>query len=108
MKVNLNVPDQMVADALDSASSTWWAEIVDYPDTLKVVKRELFITLDEQGDEAKPFKRYHLTGKKLAKGLGILAKKYPHVFRDLFTGEGDMYTGDLLIQCSLFGEEKYC
>ena len=44
MKITLTVPDQAVADALDSASSTWWAEIVDYPNTLKVVKRELFIT----------------------------------------------------------------
>lgn len=37
----------------------------------------------------------------------ILATKYPHHFCDILKDGGDATTGDVLIQCALFGEIVY-
>lgn len=41
---------------------------------------------------------------KLIEGLKVLATKYPHHFSDVINESGDATTGDVLVQCALFGE----
>lgn len=50
---------------------------------------------------------YELSLDKLKKGLRVLATKYPHHFKDVIAGTGDVTTGDVLVQCALFGEIVY-
>lgn len=50
---------------------------------------------------------YELTLDKLKAGLQILADKYLHHFKDVIGETGDATTGDVLVQCALFGEIVY-
>jgi len=52
-------------------------------------------------------KSYTLSVRKLMKGLAVLAAKYPHHFCDILNENGDATTGDVLVQCALFGEIVY-
>lgn len=45
-----------------------------------------------------------LTRKKLLKGLGVMAQKYPRHYGNWLAGQDDAETGDVFIQCALFGE----
>jgi hypothetical protein len=40
-------------------------------------------------------------------GLQVLATKYPHHFADIVVDNSDCTTGDVLVQCALFGEIVY-
>ncbi len=63
-----------------------------------------------EGDEkagAVQDKTYELTLDKLKAGLQVLADKYPHHFKDIVDETGDATTGDVLVQCALFGEIVY-
>lgn len=40
-------------------------------------------------------------------GLKVMAEKFPHYFAGLLRGSGDMETGDVFVQCCLFGDTKY-
>lgn len=51
--------------------------------------------------------RHTLDLAAIRRGLKVLAEKYPHQFADMIKDSGDMHTGDLFVQCCLFGEEKY-
>ena len=50
---------------------------------------------------------YTLSMPKLLKGLQVLATKYPHHFCDILKEDGDATTGDVLVQCALFGDIVY-
>lgn len=50
---------------------------------------------------------YELSLDKLKAGLQVLADKYPHHFKDVIAETGDATTGDVLVQCALFGEIVY-
>lgn len=52
-------------------------------------------------------KKHRLTPAKLRRGLQVMAEKYPKHFADVVTGNGDSTTGDVLLQCALFGELVY-
>jgi hypothetical protein len=50
---------------------------------------------------------HELTLDKLKAGLAVMAAKYPHHFKDVIMDNGDAETGDVLVQCALFGEIVY-
>jgi hypothetical protein len=52
-------------------------------------------------------KSYTLSIPKLMQGLAVLAAKYPHHFCDILKEDGDATTGDVLVQCALFGDIVY-
>lgn len=91
--------------------SNYWAEI-------NVHKHEIgwanYFTatfkIHEVSDETKGAirgKSYALSIPKLMNGLAVLAAKYPHHFCDILKEEGDATTGDVLVQCALFGDIVY-
>lgn len=43
----------------------------------------------------------------ILRAIQVIAEKYPHHIGDVIAGEGDATTGDVLIQCAIFGEVRY-
>lgn len=52
-------------------------------------------------------KQYILNLKTIKKGLTLMAKKEPKHFADFIGGDYDQNTGDIFLQCCLFGEVIY-
>jgi hypothetical protein len=40
-------------------------------------------------------------------GMVVIAQKYPHHFKDILSGDCDATTGDVFLQCCVFGELIY-
>ena len=51
--------------------------------------------------------RYVLDYKTMIRGLEVMASREPRTFADILTDDGDMTTGDVFVQCALFGKVKY-
>ena len=81
----------------------YWAEVHESDDAVR--ERESYNASKEACDPAGPW--LPLDDETIKRGLAVLAKKYPQHFGRLLDGEGDGPLGDLLIQCALFGEERY-
>lgn len=64
---------------------------------------------DEDNEDAtySPGKMYRLDLENISKGLGIMATKYPGHFGDFLNEEADATTGDVFLQCCLFGAVVY-
>lgn len=78
----------------------YWCDDVDMP--------ELGSVFPIKFRESETGKWHSLTSEKLTKGVQIMANKYPHAFGNLLDNSKiDGALGDLLIQCCIFGEEKY-
>jgi hypothetical protein len=52
-------------------------------------------------------KEYYLTQASVQHGLQIMSDKYPRHFADAINGNDDAETGDVFLQCCLFGEVIY-
>lgn len=52
-------------------------------------------------------KRYRLDRDALIKGYEVMAGKYPCHYADVLTDHYDAITGDVFLQCCLFGEIVY-
>ncbi len=51
--------------------------------------------------------RLLLTPEKLVAGVQVMAEKYPKHFNDWMNQNDDAITGDIFLQCCLFGEEIF-
>lgn len=102
--------DQVCA-AIESDGSSYWASI-------DVGQHELGwrnyfsakFKVIEDSDETKGAiqgQTYELSLDKLKAGLQVLAAKYPHHLCDILAENGDATTGDVLVQCALFGDIVY-
>ena len=60
--------------------------------------------LDREGEDKN---EYFLDLPAIDKGLEILATKYPKHFADFMNENDDADTGDVFLQCCLFGEAIY-
>ena len=83
MKVSIEVPNEAVTGALDIACVDYWQ--------------------DERFPEGPPYP----TKAQLKAGLPLMAKGNPHQFSLLINQNYDAWTGDVLYQYSLLGEEIY-
>lgn len=124
-QITVTVSDERLAEVLCSAyegGSNYWAKQEDGKDSpyrfaetpialggIPVAPLELIpgfvVTITDR--EADPPKRHRLTEAKLRRGLQVMAEKYPKHFADVMTEEGDADTGDVLLQCALFGKLVY-
>lgn len=124
-KITITVSDEQLAETLCSAyegGSAYWAKQDDGKDSpfrfaetpaalggIPVAPLELVpgfsVTITDH--EADPPKKHRLTEAKLRRGLQTMAEKYPKHFADVMTEGGDASTGDVLLQCALFGELVY-
>lgn len=100
-----------IKNLLDSASrgASYWAGtgLAYESETKKALTDEGVEIQDiEGGDDITP-KLYNLNLKKIKRGLTVMAKKEPSHFADFIKGDGDDNTGDIFLQCCLFGEVIY-
>jgi hypothetical protein len=63
--------------------------------------------IGEHDCKGRVFRWHELSLDKLKEGLRVMAAKYPHHFKDVIAETGDATTGDVLVQCALFGEIVY-
>lgn len=103
MKVTLDIDDEIIRDAIGSAHIRYWARCLTWEREDLILELEEHEGIHEDGDGT----RIKLQREDFERGLVVLAGKFPGAFVRLKTRTGDAYTGDLLIQCAAFGEEKY-
>lgn len=61
-----------------------------------------------EDDEDNPKGIEHTLDKeKIIKGIGVMASKYPHHFKDFMDENSDATTADVFVQLCIFGEIKY-
>lgn len=83
------------------------------PEGEDVVLKSYFQPLLEGGSitiedvESGQKKTHVLDLPAVLRGVQVIADKYPHHLADVLQGEGDATTGDVLIQCAVFGELIY-
>ena len=113
---------QRVQDVVDNGLA-WgleWRQIIfsSGPDGEEL--ENIFIGELEVGDWYEKYKKgtlkmvydpdnglHELTDAKLQNGLETLALDYPHLMTEILEENDDANTGDVLIQCALFGAEQY-
>lgn len=121
--VTTDIPIQRVSDLLCSAfegGSNYWYQIDKFIKPLNFNNSEegdekfrhlsypineggaLVISADEE-EEGKPV-TYSLNLETIEKGLKVMAEKYPRHFNDFMQENDDACTGDVFLQCCLFGE----
>jgi hypothetical protein len=108
MKVNAEVKNELIINALDSADIGYWARVpkgADHEDLLAGIATATVQEIDES--DGSVIETFTLTSAKVRKGLTIMAEKYPHHMADLLKDNSDCWTGDCLVQCALFGELRY-
>lgn len=110
LSVRVHIKLQDIEYLLDSASrgSEYWCENAHdlaYESTTKQIVQEgkTWRMVDAEDDG----KIHSLNLQTIKKGLTVMAKKEPHHFADFLQEQGDMNTGDVFLQCCLFGEVRY-
>ena len=122
MKLTVQVDDQRLADTLTSALEGgigYWGTIVKYikPEKLafrsdpEVVFRHIDYPMNEGGGlviEVEDDGKYTLDLEALKRGVKLMSEKYTRHFADMMSeSNADATTGDVLVQCALFGEIVY-
>ena len=114
-KISLSVRNHIgfedIKNLLDNAGNAarYWAasELMYESQAEKALTEEGVEIQDmEGGDDINP-KIYVLNLKKIKRGLTIMAKKYPKHFADFLKDDADGDTGDVFLQCCVFGEVIY-
>ena len=110
------IPDQHVDDLLCSAfegGSTYWATLVsrrEPTDTKPVYLHEwpmaggAVVLASTEGDEINGVKEWTLDREACERGMRVMADKYPRHWGAFMAGNDDAETGDVYLQCCLFGE----
>jgi hypothetical protein len=134
VKVELEVPLKRISDLICCGMEGgigYWACIVGYKEPTKLevttytldgekegkVYRHIDYLLNPGGtviledsetedDFGNPV-RYNLTHEMCLRGLEIMAAKYPRHFANFMQDNEDAETGDVFIQCSVFGQLVY-
>lgn len=52
-------------------------------------------------------KKHTLSRSSFENGLKVMSEKYPHHFNDILAENSDAITGDVFLQCCLFGDVLY-
>lgn len=111
LTVKFEIDAQRIEDTLEGAGIGYWGRFhaVDGAESLcdcKVFDRYAFEDDESMTRDASSYMT-QLTREKMLAGIALCAVKYPHHFRDFISGNGDATTGDVIVQCAVFGEVKY-
>jgi hypothetical protein len=113
--VTKNIKEQDIKDLLCNAiegGSNYWCNFMDrmggispkvapYRQDVPFVEGGWLEVVDEEG------KAYRLDRAAIEKGMNIFADKYPKHFADFINENADATTGDVFLQCCVFGEAIY-
>ena len=115
-KIRYDRIQDLIDSALSNGGSDYWCKIEDYvypnqsnsyDESLRHIEFPLkggaiILSSIEDLDE-----KIRLTMDSIMTGLQCMAEKYPKHFADFISENDDMYTGDVFLQCCLFGEVRY-
>lgn len=117
MKVEIKITDEQFKDLLCCAfegGSNYWIEKcethrptpsqVEYWHESAVYGGTLTVIVSEEEPIEGAGLVYELDRAKLESGAQIMAEKYPKHFGDWMNENSDAETGDVFLQCCLFGE----
>ena len=126
VSVFVDVPTSTVRDLLTCAvegGSNYWAAFREDPNFIKSITEsdkdayveseggEYFARYDIENpnyclrvSDAESGSTYNVTLESFVNGLGVMAKRYPQHFKNVITENHDAETGDVFVQCSVFGE----
>lgn len=131
MKIETEINNGRIADLLCSAVEGGfgreWIELTKIKAPTNGISKEQLATVDgwEDGQYCyiyplfgdgyllfteiyeKPNVKYYLDYKMIEKGLKVFAEKSPYQFGQWLLENDDAITGDVFLQCCLFGEVKY-
>ena len=68
-----------------------------------------FVVIDhtEESNDSNGGAEMSLGEKEILRGLEVMADKYPNHFGDAISGNDDATTGDVFLQCCVFGDVLY-
>jgi hypothetical protein len=123
MEIKLQIPDERIKDllcsALEGGSNYWiksaespnksdWPEQVKYWHECPVYGAAVTINVAKEGrGDEHGGKSYTLNRADLERGLQVMAEQFPQHFADFAKENDDATTGDVFLQCCLFGEVVY-
>ena len=116
----IDITDEALSDTLCAAfegGSNYWCALKEYANPTKIKGSNLYLVLPlvednlhgvvlsdcEDPETTIPL----LNRAALQKGLEVLRDKYPERLEEIWTENGDAETGDVFLQCCLFGEVVY-
>ena len=117
--VKQKIDDQAVSDLLCNAlegGSNYWYVIKEKgnPDDIKCEYRHLELPMSENGylmigtiDDGEDDTPLRLDRQAIEIGLQILTDKYSYHFQNFIMDNADAETGDVFLQCCLFGDLVY-
>lgn len=117
IKVEIEITDDQLDNAIISAlegGSNYWYMIqrvvgrkkTEFLAQLPMAGGALYID-DENADEPRLKKPVRVSRQSIIKGARIMAQKFPSHFADLMNDDADAETGDVLLQCTVFGDAIY-
>jgi hypothetical protein len=106
MQVKVEVLTEIIVNAMDAADIGYWASVPRGAEHMDVLsgKASAIVTEREGPHDGQGNGKHELTGAKVRSGLQVMSEKYPHHWAE---DNADCTTGDVLIQCALFGEIVY-
>lgn len=82
-----------------------WCQLIPLVEGCALVLRD---KIDDDFDEEDESTAVHrITREDIEKGMKLFAKKYPSHFSDFLNENDDAITGDVFLQCVVFGEVLY-
>lgn len=133
MNTNVNVKDYdllcTLISAIEGGSNYWCSNVKGYRAIFNCTKVP-YTTPNKTDVEGENFRKWYESGGSLTiteddshkfghdgvwtfdkaaieKGISIMANKYPRHFANMVNENGDAETGDVFLQCCLFGEIVY-
>ena len=97
MKLEIEIPNALLVDYIERANIKYWGDAQEWD------PKKMILTLQEHEESG----TITLGPDEWAIGIRTMIRFHSNMFRQLMSDQGDMYTGDILIQCAAFGEEKY-
>lgn len=113
MQATIDVDNNSIVDALSLALGNFsnWARESENNEahiTIEMVVDGVdVLDIDEVDDDGDIEYTYELNRQNIQQGLQLMAQHYPEHLGNLLDEQYDAYTGDLLLQLSLLGEERY-
>lgn len=124
MLIKTDIPTERIADMLCSAfegGSNYWYEITEFRKPrrfdFRTDKEHVFRHIDFplnpgggltirtlEGEEIGGQKEWFLNLRTIVKGLEVFSSKYPRHYGNFLAEDDDAETGDVFLQCCLFGE----
>lgn len=97
-KTNLTYEDFKKGGKMQDPKNYW------HPCQLVPLVEGCSLTIEDGEDSNKTF---ILDRAAIERGVQVMAEKYPQHFADILTENGDATTGDVFLQCCLFGDTIY-